>query len=162
MKEVTRRGVRLADGKVEEQFDAIILATGYRSNVPSWLKVNIIKHSDAMKRTPLFVFGPAQYYSTPMPSSPCLRPRVTLLLLLHLPLFDRSAILSLFQFPFSCIGDGQRQLVPSPALTHAFQFSRSAPSDRVSDSPWAWALVGRPHHQCGANAYPDSRLWIYT
>ena len=38
MKEVTQRGVRFADGK-EEQFDAIILATGYRSNVPSWLKV---------------------------------------------------------------------------------------------------------------------------
>jgi len=38
VKEVTQRGVRFADGK-EEQFDAIILATGYRSNVPSWLKV---------------------------------------------------------------------------------------------------------------------------
>ncbi|KAL6615675.1 hypothetical protein ACP70R_037945 [Stipagrostis hirtigluma subsp. patula] len=37
VKEATRRGVRFADGK-EEQFDAIILATGYRSNVPSWLK----------------------------------------------------------------------------------------------------------------------------
>nr|CAB3473727.1 unnamed protein product [Digitaria exilis] len=37
VKEVTPRGVRFADGK-EEQFDAIILATGYRSNVPSWLK----------------------------------------------------------------------------------------------------------------------------
>ncbi|RLM92207.1 putative indole-3-pyruvate monooxygenase YUCCA4 [Panicum miliaceum] len=37
VKEVTQRGVRFADGK-EEQFDAIILATGYRSNVPSWLK----------------------------------------------------------------------------------------------------------------------------
>ena len=56
MKEVTRRGARLADGK-EEQFDAIILATGYRSNVPSWLKVSINKNSDATKRTHLFVFG---------------------------------------------------------------------------------------------------------
>uniref|UniRef100_A0A0E0JLR0 Flavin-containing monooxygenase n=1 Tax=Oryza punctata TaxID=4537 RepID=A0A0E0JLR0_ORYPU len=37
VKEMTRQGVRFADGK-EEQFDAIILATGYRSNVPSWLK----------------------------------------------------------------------------------------------------------------------------
>ncbi|CAO1945314.1 unnamed protein product [Urochloa humidicola] len=37
VKEVTPCGVRFADGK-EEQFDAIILATGYRSNVPSWLK----------------------------------------------------------------------------------------------------------------------------
>ncbi|KAG8056043.1 hypothetical protein GUJ93_ZPchr0001g29643 [Zizania palustris] len=38
VKEMTRQGVRFADGK-QEQFDAIILATGYRSNVPSWLKV---------------------------------------------------------------------------------------------------------------------------
>ncbi|KAF7029943.1 hypothetical protein CFC21_041577 [Triticum aestivum] len=38
VKEVTRLGARLADGKEEQQFDAIILATGYRSNVPSWLK----------------------------------------------------------------------------------------------------------------------------
>jgi indole-3-pyruvate monooxygenase len=45
VKEVTRRGARLADGK-EEQFDAIILATGYRSNVPSWLKV---KHTDTLE-----------------------------------------------------------------------------------------------------------------
>ncbi|CAD6237689.1 unnamed protein product [Miscanthus lutarioriparius] len=37
VKEVTQSGVRFADGK-EEQFDAIIQATGYRSNVPSWLK----------------------------------------------------------------------------------------------------------------------------
>ncbi|KAL5227957.1 hypothetical protein ABZP36_016222 [Zizania latifolia] len=37
VKEMMRQGVRFADGK-EEQFDAIILATGYRSNVPSWLK----------------------------------------------------------------------------------------------------------------------------
>jgi hypothetical protein len=44
VKEVTRRGVRFADGR-EEQFDAIILATGYRSNVPSWLKVNKILSS---------------------------------------------------------------------------------------------------------------------
>nr|CAB3477751.1 unnamed protein product [Digitaria exilis] len=44
VKEVTPRGVRFADGK-EEQFDAIILATGYRSNVPSWLKVKSPSHS---------------------------------------------------------------------------------------------------------------------
>jgi indole-3-pyruvate monooxygenase len=30
--------VEFADGTVEN-FDAIILATGYKSNVPSWLKV---------------------------------------------------------------------------------------------------------------------------
>jgi lysine/ornithine N-monooxygenase len=43
VKEVTQRGVRFADGK-EEQFDAIIQATGYRSNVPSWLKVKFPLH----------------------------------------------------------------------------------------------------------------------
>uniref|UniRef100_A0A0E0C685 Flavin-containing monooxygenase n=1 Tax=Oryza meridionalis TaxID=40149 RepID=A0A0E0C685_9ORYZ len=37
VKEMTRQGVRFTDGK-EEQFDTVILATGYRSNVPSWLK----------------------------------------------------------------------------------------------------------------------------
>jgi len=30
--------VEFVDGRVEN-FDAIILATGYKSNVPSWLKV---------------------------------------------------------------------------------------------------------------------------
>uniref|UniRef100_A0ACD5VHQ9 Uncharacterized protein n=1 Tax=Avena sativa TaxID=4498 RepID=A0ACD5VHQ9_AVESA len=43
VKEVTSRGARLADGSKEEQFDAIILATGYRSNVPSWLKVSTLQ-----------------------------------------------------------------------------------------------------------------------
>ncbi|VAH62052.1 unnamed protein product [Triticum turgidum subsp. durum] len=42
VKEVTRVGARLADGKEEQQFDAIILATGYRSNVPSWLKGQLV------------------------------------------------------------------------------------------------------------------------
>jgi lysine/ornithine N-monooxygenase len=36
--------VEFVDGKVEN-FDAIILATGYRSNVPSWLKVLISFHT---------------------------------------------------------------------------------------------------------------------
>jgi lysine/ornithine N-monooxygenase len=31
-------GVEFADG-CKDDFDAVILATGYRSNVPSWLKV---------------------------------------------------------------------------------------------------------------------------
>jgi indole-3-pyruvate monooxygenase len=35
--------VELADGRVLN-FDAVILATGYRSNVPQWLQVNA--HSD--------------------------------------------------------------------------------------------------------------------
>lgn len=33
-----RHAVEFVDGK-SETFDAIILATGYRSNVPLWLKV---------------------------------------------------------------------------------------------------------------------------
>ncbi|CAL9193403.1 unnamed protein product [Musa hybrid cultivar] len=36
VKEITRGGAKFVDG-MEEQFDAIILATGYRSNVSSWL-----------------------------------------------------------------------------------------------------------------------------
>lgn len=39
MKEITRKGARFIDGQ-EREFDSIILATGYKSNVPSWLKVN--------------------------------------------------------------------------------------------------------------------------
>lgn len=35
----TRRGAHLVDGRVVDA-DAVILATGYRSNVPSWLKVS--------------------------------------------------------------------------------------------------------------------------
>ena len=38
VKEITRNGARFMDGQ-EKEFDSIILATGYRSNVPSWLKV---------------------------------------------------------------------------------------------------------------------------
>ncbi|KAG9455799.1 hypothetical protein H6P81_000307 [Aristolochia fimbriata] len=37
IKRLTRRGAEFVDGKVEE-LDAMILATGYRSNVPTWLK----------------------------------------------------------------------------------------------------------------------------
>ena len=33
----TESGVEFADGR--KDFDAVILATGYKSNVPSWLKV---------------------------------------------------------------------------------------------------------------------------
>ncbi|KAL2500804.1 Indole-3-pyruvate monooxygenase YUCCA2 [Forsythia ovata] len=39
IKKFTRHGVEFLDGTVEN-FDAIILATGYRSNVPAWLKGN--------------------------------------------------------------------------------------------------------------------------
>ncbi|WVZ69480.1 hypothetical protein U9M48_018256 [Paspalum notatum var. saurae] len=52
VKEVTPRGVRFADGK-EEQFDAIILATGYTSSVPSWLKDGgDVFTADGMPKTP--------------------------------------------------------------------------------------------------------------
>ncbi|XP_010923752.1 indole-3-pyruvate monooxygenase YUCCA1 isoform X1 [Elaeis guineensis] len=37
VKEITRTGAKFVDGR-EEQFDSIILATGYKSNVSSWLK----------------------------------------------------------------------------------------------------------------------------
>ncbi|CAM8961272.1 unnamed protein product [Rhodiola kirilowii] len=37
VKEITRNGAKFVNG-VEEEFDAIILATGYKSNVPTWLK----------------------------------------------------------------------------------------------------------------------------
>jgi len=39
VKEITRNGAKFMDGK-EKEFDAIILATGYKSNVPTWLKVS--------------------------------------------------------------------------------------------------------------------------
>lgn len=38
LEEITKNGARFIDGE-EREFDAIILATGYKSNVPSWLKV---------------------------------------------------------------------------------------------------------------------------
>ncbi|KAG0464102.1 hypothetical protein HPP92_020171 [Vanilla planifolia] len=37
VREITSGGAKFVDGK-EELFDSIILATGYKSNVPSWLK----------------------------------------------------------------------------------------------------------------------------
>ncbi|KAK7311854.1 hypothetical protein RJT34_10274 [Clitoria ternatea] len=37
VKEITRNGAKFLDGQ-EKEFDAIILATGYKSNVPTWLK----------------------------------------------------------------------------------------------------------------------------
>lgn len=38
VKEITKIGAKFIDGK-EGEFDAIILASGYKSNVPSWFKV---------------------------------------------------------------------------------------------------------------------------
>jgi len=39
VKEITKTGAKFVDGQ-EKEFDSIILATGYRSSVPSWLKVS--------------------------------------------------------------------------------------------------------------------------
>lgn len=38
VKEITKNGAKFSDGQ-EKEIDAIVLATGYRSNVPNWLKV---------------------------------------------------------------------------------------------------------------------------
>ncbi|KAH7847468.1 hypothetical protein Vadar_026416 [Vaccinium darrowii] len=37
LREITRNGAKFMDGQ-EKEFDSIILATGYKSNVPCWLK----------------------------------------------------------------------------------------------------------------------------
>lgn len=39
VKEITKTGAKFMDKK-EEEFDSIILATGYKSTVPCWLKVS--------------------------------------------------------------------------------------------------------------------------
>lgn len=38
VKEIRKEGVKFVDGR-EEEMDSIVLATGYKSNVPSWLRV---------------------------------------------------------------------------------------------------------------------------
>lgn len=38
VREITKTGAKFMDGQ-EKNFDSIILATGYKSNVPTWLKV---------------------------------------------------------------------------------------------------------------------------
>lgn len=38
VREITKNGAKFMDGQ-EREFDSIVLATGYKSNVPSWLKV---------------------------------------------------------------------------------------------------------------------------
>lgn len=38
VKEITCNGAKFVDGQ-EKDFDSIILATGYKSNVPTWLNV---------------------------------------------------------------------------------------------------------------------------
>ncbi|XP_022131440.1 probable indole-3-pyruvate monooxygenase YUCCA4 isoform X2 [Momordica charantia] len=51
VKEITRNGAKFIDGQ-EKEFDSIILATGYRSNVPSWLKGCDFFTEDGMPKTP--------------------------------------------------------------------------------------------------------------
>ncbi|GMY36019.1 Indole-3-pyruvate monooxygenase YUCCA2 [Fagus crenata] len=52
VKKLTRHAVEFVDGKVEN-FDAIILATGYKSNVPSWLKESdLFSKKDGFPRKP--------------------------------------------------------------------------------------------------------------
>nr|UYI36708.1 putative YUC protein [Turnera joelii] len=50
VKEITTSGIKFMDGQ-EKQFDSIILATGYKSNVPTWLKGNDFA-KDGMPKTP--------------------------------------------------------------------------------------------------------------
>ncbi|XP_050266282.1 probable indole-3-pyruvate monooxygenase YUCCA4 [Quercus robur] len=51
VKEITGNGAKFMDGQ-EKEFDSIILATGYKSNVPSWLKGCDFFTKDGMPRTP--------------------------------------------------------------------------------------------------------------
>ncbi|GAV74829.1 FMO-like domain-containing protein [Cephalotus follicularis] len=51
VKEITRSGAKFIDGQ-EKEFDSIILATGYKSNVPSWLKGCNFFTKDGMPTTP--------------------------------------------------------------------------------------------------------------
>ncbi|KAL1552469.1 putative indole-3-pyruvate monooxygenase YUCCA4 [Salvia divinorum] len=51
VKEITKNGARFCDGQ-EREFDSIILATGYKSNVPTWLKGDDFFTKDGMPKTP--------------------------------------------------------------------------------------------------------------
>ncbi|KAE8726256.1 putative indole-3-pyruvate monooxygenase YUCCA1 [Hibiscus syriacus] len=52
VKEITRNGAKFADGQ-EKEIDSIILATGYKSNVPTWLKrCESFFNEDGMPITP--------------------------------------------------------------------------------------------------------------
>ncbi|KAB2629395.1 indole-3-pyruvate monooxygenase YUCCA4 [Pyrus ussuriensis x Pyrus communis] len=50
VKEITRNGARFMNGQ-EKEFDSIILATGYKSNVPTWLKGCDFFTKDGMPKT---------------------------------------------------------------------------------------------------------------
>ncbi|KAM7257113.1 hypothetical protein ACFE04_012854 [Oxalis oulophora] len=51
VKEITRTGAKFMDGQ-EKEFDCIILATGYKSNVPTWLKGCDFFTKEGMPKTP--------------------------------------------------------------------------------------------------------------
>ncbi|GAB2284881.1 Probable indole-3-pyruvate monooxygenase YUCCA4 [Dionaea muscipula] len=51
VKEITGKGAKFVDGQ-EREFDSMILATGYKSNVPVWLKDCEFFAADGMPRTP--------------------------------------------------------------------------------------------------------------
>ncbi|KAK9149775.1 hypothetical protein Scep_008532 [Stephania cephalantha] len=51
VREITRRGAKFVNGQ-ERDFDSIILATGYKSNVPTWLKETDFFTKEGMPRTP--------------------------------------------------------------------------------------------------------------
>ncbi|KAF7138220.1 hypothetical protein RHSIM_Rhsim07G0156100 [Rhododendron simsii] len=51
VREITRKGAKFRDGQ-EKEYDSIILATGYRSNVPCWLKCSDFFAEDGMPKTP--------------------------------------------------------------------------------------------------------------
>ncbi|KAH8504268.1 hypothetical protein Peur_046148 [Populus x canadensis] len=51
VKEVTKNGVKFMNGQ-EKKFESIILATGYKSNVPTWLKGCDFFTKDGMPKTP--------------------------------------------------------------------------------------------------------------
>ncbi|KAI3454044.1 hypothetical protein Pfo_010707 [Paulownia fortunei] len=51
VKEITKTGAKFMDGQ-EKEFDSIILATGYKSNVPSWLKGTDFFTEEGMPKAP--------------------------------------------------------------------------------------------------------------
>ncbi|KAK8958436.1 putative indole-3-pyruvate monooxygenase YUCCA4 [Platanthera guangdongensis] len=67
VREITGDGAKFVDGK-EEQFDAVIFATGYKSNVPSWLQV-IASHTYYIRALLLsFFFSSEGMPKTPFPN----------------------------------------------------------------------------------------------
>ncbi|KAI8568912.1 hypothetical protein RHMOL_Rhmol02G0237300 [Rhododendron molle] len=51
VREITSNGAKFIDGQ-EKEFDSIILATGYKSNVPCWLKGSDFFAEDGLPKTP--------------------------------------------------------------------------------------------------------------